>query len=283
MAAARCGWCRTSSVAVHQQVRPLGQCDDQQRGAADVEPGVGVADLRGQQHPRLRGQTTAARESPGKGGCRGAVAAARPHSAARSRRVDRSTTPPRRRAPRPRRCRDVPRTPSDSWISSASVIGSEPACATRPLTAARPPTTAAADEPSPRECGMSLRQRTFRPVAADPGGAQATLDRPHHEVRRVQRNLSGAFTLDLDGETGFGCLDDDFVVEAQRQAQTVEARARGWRWRPRRQLVAVSPAGRICVTDDLRQTSPSSATTATGSTGNRRDGRHALAARCRGP
>src|SRR5438874_2454641 len=36
-------------------------------------------------------------------------------------------------------------------------------------------------------------------------------DRPHHQVRRIQRNLAGAFALDFDGEAGFGCFDDDFV------------------------------------------------------------------------
>ena len=47
-------------------------------------------------------------------------------------------------------------------------------------------------------------------------------DGPHYQVRRVQRNLAGTFALHVDGEAGFGCLDDDFVVEAQRQAETVE-------------------------------------------------------------
>ena len=70
---------------------------------------------------------------------------------------------------------------------------------------------------------MSLRQRTFRPDTVDARGLQPALDRAHHQVRRVQRNLAGALALDLDRETGFGCLDDDFVVQAQRQAQAVEA------------------------------------------------------------
>ena len=120
-------------------------------------------------------------------------------------------------------------------------IGFEPACATRPLTAASPPTTAAADEPSPRECGMALRQRTFRPATRDADGTQAVLDRAHDEMRRVQWYLTRALTLDLDDQAGFRCLDDDFVVEAQRETEAVEARARDWRWTPRRRW---SPSAR---------------------------------------
>ena len=47
-----------------------------------------------------------------------------------------------------------PSNSDDNWISSSWLRGVKPACARRPLTAARPPTTAAADEPTPRECGI---------------------------------------------------------------------------------------------------------------------------------
>ena len=40
----------------------------------------------------------------------------------------------------------------------------------------------------------------------------------------VPDESAGAFPLDLHREAGFGCLDDDFVVQAQREAQAVEPR-----------------------------------------------------------
>jgi hypothetical protein len=48
-------------------------------------------------------------------------------------------------------------------------------------------------------------------------------DRSHNQVRRIKANLAGAFTLHFDREAGFGCLNDDFVIQTQRQTQTVEA------------------------------------------------------------
>ena len=188
IADARCGWCRTILGGLHQQVGPLGQRHHQQRGAAQIEPGVGVADLIGQQDPRLGGRRALLRDRGEEHGCRGAAAAAPPRSVARTlrRSVQDTTAPPSTAAAA---LSGWPSNSEDSWTSSDSVSGVEPACATRPLAAARPPTTAAADEPSPRECGMSLRQRTFSPLTDDAGCLQPALDGPHHQVGRVQRNL----------------------------------------------------------------------------------------------
>jgi len=37
--------------------------------------------------------------------------------------------------------------------------------------------------------------------------------------------VSSALTLHFDVETGFGCIDDDFVVKAKREAEAVETGA----------------------------------------------------------
>ncbi len=48
-------------------------------------------------------------------------------------------------------------------------------------------------------------------------------DGPHHQVRRIERNLARAFAFHLDGEAGLRCLHDDLVVETQRKTKAVEA------------------------------------------------------------
>ena len=54
---------------------------------------------------------------------------------------------------------------------------------------------------------------------------QPALNGPNHQMARAERQLPGALAVDSDDQTGIGCLDDDFVVEAQREPDTVEARA----------------------------------------------------------
>ena len=56
-------------------------------------------------------------------------------------------------------------------------------------------------------------------------GGQAAVDRPDHQVLRTQRHLSGALPLDLDEQAAIRGLDDDLVVETQRQPKAVEAGA----------------------------------------------------------
>ncbi|SHX11304.1 Uncharacterised protein [Mycobacteroides abscessus subsp. abscessus] len=56
-------------------------------------------------------------------------------------------------------------------------------------------------------------------------GSEPALDRTHNEVATVERNLSGALTLDSHLETGFGCIDLDLVVQRQCDPEAVEARA----------------------------------------------------------
>src|ERR1700744_1901256 len=51
------------------------------------------------------------------------------------------------------------------------------------------------------------------------------LDGTNHQVARVEYQLPGALSFDLDDQPGIGCLDNDFVIEAQCQSETVEARA----------------------------------------------------------
>jgi hypothetical protein len=42
-------------------------------------------------------------------------------------------------------------------------------------------------------------------------------------VLRAERDLSGPFAFDLDLQAGIDCRDDDFVVQAERKAEAVEA------------------------------------------------------------
>jgi hypothetical protein len=46
----------------------------------------------------------------------------------------------------------------------------------------------------------------------DTCGLQTVLDGAHNQMRRVERNVPGAFPLNLHREPGFGCLDDDLVI-----------------------------------------------------------------------
>ncbi len=52
---------------------------------------------------------------------------------------------------------------------------------------------------------------------------QAALDRPHDEVRSVQRHLALTLALDLDDESRFRCLDHDLVIETHGEPHAVEA------------------------------------------------------------
>ncbi len=65
----------------------------------------------------------------------------------------------------------------------------------------------------------------IQPAGAQTRGGQAALDRPHDQVLGGQRHLPGTLTLDLDDETGICCLNDDLVIQAQRQTEAVEARS----------------------------------------------------------
>ena len=151
----------------HEQVGTFGERHHQKRSPAEVETGIGVADF-GQEAPPASPQSTNVplewRETDG---CRGAGAPARRRTAASGRR-SRSTTPPCRQA-RPRRhCRDAPRTPRPAAPGRRRTSEQEADCAMRPFAAASPPTTAAADEPSPRECGIALWERTINPLVHTP-------------------------------------------------------------------------------------------------------------------
>ncbi len=123
---------------------------------------------------------------------------------------------------------------------------------------------------------MSLRQRTFRPGAVTTGGLQSMFDRAHHQVGRIEGNLTRALALDLDVQAGFCCLDDDFVVQADARAR--DSRSRG----PRLALeaattaVAVSPAGRVCVTGSQLSAQAEHFDDSSGVDGHRNDSRHAL-------
>lgn len=75
-------------------------------------------------------------------------------------------------------------------------------------------------------------------------GLQPGLDGAHHKMRRIERNLTRPLALNLQLQAGFSCLDDDFVVKAERKPQAVEARPR-FALEAATTAVAVSPAGRV--------------------------------------
>src|SRR5690242_19045262 len=97
-----------------------------------------------------------------------------------------------------------------------------------------------------------------RPIAR---GLQTGVDGAHHEMRRIERNLTRALAFNLQLQTEFSCLDDNFVVKTERQPQAVEARAEvcagGCDDSSGRE-----PGGQGLI--HQAQTSPSLATTATG-------------------
>jgi hypothetical protein len=72
--------------------------------------------------------------------------------------------------------------------------------------------------------GNGVAAAYFHSGCADTSGSQAVFDGTNDEMSGVEYQFTGALTFDLDNETGIGCLDDDFVVEAQRQPEAVEAR-----------------------------------------------------------
>ena len=168
-----------------------------------------------------------------------------------------------------------------SWISSASVIGCEPACATRPLAAARPPTTAAADEPSPRECGMSLRQRTFRPAARHPAA------RRPRSIARTTRCSESSGTWPAPSPST-STVRPESVVSTMISSYRLSARPRLSKPGPRLALDAATTAGQ----PSGRQAESASPTvtprpsSCDDGAGVDRNGRHRAAcpsARCRDP
>jgi hypothetical protein len=50
------------------------------------------------------------------------------------------------------------------------------------------------------------------------------LNGTNDEMAVVEHKFAGTLPVDLDDQTGIGCLDDDFVVQTQRQPETVEPR-----------------------------------------------------------
>ncbi len=118
-----------------------------------------------------------------------------------------------------------PSNSDDNWISWAWLNGVTPACARRPLTAAK-----TADDGRRRRAKTTrVRNRVaaadFQAGRADTGGLQPMLNGTNDEMAGVEHKFAGALPFDLDNQTGIGCLDDDFVVETQRQPEAVEARA----------------------------------------------------------
>ena len=129
----------------------------------------------------------------------------------------------------------------------SSVSGFESVCATRPLATAIPPTTAAADDPRPRECGMSLRQNTFSPAAATPAAA-----RPRSMARTTRCDESSGTWPAPSPSTSM--VRPDSVVSTSISSYRLSARPRLSNPGPRFALdaattaLAARPAGRIRVT-----------------------------------
>ena len=59
-----------------------------------------------------------------------------------------------------------------------------------------------------------------------PSGRKTAFHGAYDQMLTAERNLSGALTFDLDLQTGIYCRDHDFVVEAQRKTEAVEAGAK---------------------------------------------------------
>ena len=224
-------WCSRSSVAASSSVGSAGQRCDEQRGPAGVERGVGVRHGRGQQPAgRLGGRA----RSPGTrttGAHAGSTGPAGPRAAAGPS-VQASVSPPSRQAA------TLSGWPSISVASASSAASSSrsspPTASARAATS--PATIAAADEPSPRPCGMRLaqRQRAGRggcPPSASKAGAQRADDEVRlvagHARRRPRRRPRPSTAASAGDRRA-----DDLVVQVERQAEGVEARARGWRWSP---------------------------------------------------
>ena len=167
---------------LHQQVGPLGQRHDQQRRAAHVEPGVGVADLLREAAPGSRPSTSVPRESRGTGGCRGAAAAAPRRSAgcAPSSSVQDTTAPPRTAAAALSGC---PSNSEDSWISSRLGQWRRTGLCDKAIDGGKP-----ADHRGRRRA-QSARVRNVVAAAhdqarrGDAGRGQPPFDGPHDQMR----------------------------------------------------------------------------------------------------
>ena len=86
--------------------------------------------------------------------------------------------------------------------------------------------------------------------STDPGGPQAALDGPHHEVFGAQRYLAGALPFDHHHQAGIHCLDHDLVAQTQSQTKAVETRAEVGTGR-RHHGAGHQPRGQDWVTDTL--------------------------------
>src|SRR5690349_7683168 len=179
-----------------------------------------------------------------------------------------TTAPPRTAADALSGC---PSNSDDSWINSDSLSGFESACATRPLTTARPPTTAAADDPNPRECGISLRQRTLRPLAVTPAACRPC------SMARTTKCVASSGTWPAPSPST-SIVRPESVVSTTISSYRLSARPRLSKPGPRLALeaattaVAVSPAGRVFTSSDQAQLLDDGG----GIDGHRRDSRHAL-------
>ncbi|BBZ00551.1 hypothetical protein MFAL_40170 [Mycolicibacterium fallax] len=65
----------------------------------------------------------------------------------------------------------------------------------------------------------------IKAVDPQPVGGQAAFDGADDQMIPGCRNLPGTLPLHVDAQSGFGCLDRDFVRDPQRQAHAVEAGA----------------------------------------------------------
>ena len=88
-----------------------------------------------------------------------------------------------------------------------------------------------------------------QPRRTDTRRLQAALDGAHDEVCGVSGTCPAPSPSTSTDQTGFGCLQDDLVIQAQGQAEAVEARAkvrarRGDHrmWQSVRRAASVSPA-----------------------------------------
>ena len=211
----------------------------------------------------------------------------------RSRCPAHSTTRLRHRGRSPTHCRGALRTrrPAGPAASSVETQLGRRALRARPLAAASPPTAADADDPSPRECGITLRHTTSRPPAQTPAAS-----RPRSMARTTRCDgphgtSVGAFPFDRIVRPESGCGHHDLVVEPEREAEAVEARPRGSHSKPgpgrsprsRRAAFASCLIPISGMAGGQLRPSSSADATATGSTPNGLDVRHAAQRGVRDP
>ena len=190
MTARRYSWCSRSCGRGEQQVGASAERLDQQRRPAGLERGVAVRHGRGQDAAGGLGRQVVRRHDRDQ---RDVVVhrqvGAPGHRSSRQASVAPPSTAGAALSGWPSIC--VARS---STTSSDSASGS----AISPRAATMPATTAAADEPSPRPCGIRLWHTRCRPGLRRADEVERGPQRADHQVPLVVGHLAGTLARDLD-------------------------------------------------------------------------------------